>query len=140
MRKSRVGLLHKKLVYALHFFLFISRHRARQKQSKHELAKWECIALGFSFPFIVHNVLEGQPPVARKSANHPLPFPPALVTSQPALIPSWSPPCAPPRGECSGFSCDARRLAVEKPDISKRQQISNCSHLPCLILFLGAAL
>lgn len=57
MRKSHVGLLHKKLVYALHFFLFISRHRAGQKQSKCELGKWECIVLGFSVHFHLLSVM-----------------------------------------------------------------------------------
>lgn len=62
----------------------------------------------------MHNVLERQPPIARKSACCPLPFPPALVISQSALIPSTSPPCAPPRGEYSGFCYDVKRLTVEK--------------------------
>lgn len=57
MRKSHVGLLHKKLVYALHFFLFISRHRAGQKQSKCELGKWECKVLGFSVHFHLLDVM-----------------------------------------------------------------------------------
>lgn len=95
----------------------------------------------FLFPFIVRNVSEGQPLIARESATIYCHFLLVLVTSQPVLIPSWSPPCAPPlRGECPCFSCDARRLAVEKPGISKGLQISNCSHFPCLVLLLGAEL
>lgn len=53
MRESRVGLLHKKnkSVYALHFIVLVSRHRARQKQSKCELGNWERIGLKFSVRF-----------------------------------------------------------------------------------------
>lgn len=100
---------------------FLSIYKQTQSKTKAKKARTnkDCMHsswIFFSFPLIVLNVLEGQPFVAMKSAHHPLPFPPALVIFHPALILSLCPPCPPPRGECSGFSYDVKRLAVEKLD------------------------